>query len=368
MKRRIFAVFATVFLTVVTAFFPSCSTKKEEGKTMELNALFSDGMVFQAEKPVRIFGTGDGSVSVSLRGETVSGESKDGKWLVELSPVPYGGPYEMTLSLNGTDKKLSNVCFGDVLLLAGQSNIQFKMKSESSDKLKWTMNENIRYFALDSLDVYEYFKPTDGWVSCKDRTTVSNVSAIGYHVAEQINGKTGHYVGLIGCYQGASVIESWLPEEIAQKPEYTKYSLDLLHKDHTAYAYKAWNEKAGTLYHYMFETILPFSVGNVLFYQGESNTTELEAEYYADMVKDLIDRWRVDLKDETLPFVLVQIADYDARKDDGWRLIQEAQARVPSMTAGVKLVVSKDVCASDNIHPSDKRELSLRIANTILGN
>lgn len=242
------------------------------------------------------------------------------------------------------------------------------MKSETSDKLKWKTNENIRYFALDSLDIYEHYSSKDGWVKCINREVISNMSAIGYHVAMEINKQTDRAIGLIGCYQGASVLESWLPEEIANLEQFSAYTWDLLHKDHTAYAYQAWNAKAGILYHYMFEKILPFALSHVIFYQGESNTTELEATYYADMVTALIDRWRKDLLDDDLPFVLIQIADYDSRKDDGWKLIQDAQATVPAKATNVKLVVSKDVCASDNIHPSDKQALSLRIANTILGN
>jgi hypothetical protein len=64
---------------------------------MELNPIFSSRMVLQAGKPIRIFGTGDGHVSVSFCGDISEADSAEGKWLAELPAREYGGPYEMKI-------------------------------------------------------------------------------------------------------------------------------------------------------------------------------------------------------------------------------------------------------------------------------
>ena len=90
-----------------------------------------------------------------------------------------------------------------------------------------------------------------------------------------------------------------------------------------------------------------------------------ESEIYADELKFLADSWRKDLGDENMPFILVQIADFDGRKDDGWRGIQKAQKKAAEIIRGAKLVVSKDVCSSAGIHPPEKKELAKRIAQIL---
>ncbi len=95
---------------------------------MELNPIFSSHMVLQAGKPVRIFGTGDGHISVGFCGDIADADSTEGKWLVELPAREYGGPYEMKINLGNDVIKLDDIYIGEVYLLAGQSNMQFKLK------------------------------------------------------------------------------------------------------------------------------------------------------------------------------------------------------------------------------------------------
>lgn len=335
---------------------------------MKLNALFCEHMVLQAEKTVRIFGEGNGIATVKIGEKTVSSRSSKGKWVVEMDPFPYGGPYEVEIALNDQKTIFSDVYFGDVYLLAGQSNIQFKMKEEVGKKTEWKKNKRIRFFKLKSPESYEPTIPEERWVVCTEQAFIGECSAIGYHVACAVNAADDRAVGLIACFQGASVIESWIPEEIVLRSGISKYPVEILHRDHVEPAYAAWNAKPGTLYHFMFEKVVPLVMSHIIWYQGESNTTEAEAACYDDMVVELIKRWRADLKEARLPFVLIQIADYEARCDNGWKLLQAAQARVAEKVNDVKFVVSKDVCENANIHPADKKGLALKIADAVLQN
>ncbi|MBR6748626.1 MAG: hypothetical protein IKM07_06775, partial [Clostridia bacterium] len=72
-----------------------------------------------------------------------------------------------------------------------------------------------------------------------------------------------------------------------------------------------------------------------------------------------------DFADPGLPFIVVQIAEYTPRYDDGWRAVQKAQLDVQGMRNGVKTVISADVCETDDIHPPTKDKLSRRIADAL---
>lgn len=373
MKNQALKKFISALLCVATIFtvsFASCNgsenKKDNSGATMSINPIFCDNMVLQANKTIRVFGEGDGTATVTINDVTKQAQSVDGKWLVELPAFDYGGPYSVTIQTTDEEKCLQDVYFGDVYLLAGQSNMQFKMKNSSVPRTKWKKNPLIRYYSLDSLDAYEHFSTEDGWVLADSFANIEYMSAIGYQVGLNVNQATDRAIGLVACYQGASVIETWLPEDICAKEEYNQIPEGLKHNDHYASAYKAWNEKPGTLYHYMFEKILPFRFADVFWYQGESNTSELETEIYASMVVELINRWRADLQDQTLPFVLIQIADWNNRRDIGWTGIQAAQETVPTLVDDVIFIVSKDVCDTTDIHPADKTALAARISDALL--
>ena len=324
-------------------------------------------MVFAAGLPIRIFGEGAGKVSVELDGAAGETVSAGGKWVLEPPPHGFGGPYSVKIDLDGEKKELSDVYFGDVFLLAGQSNIEFKLKESSLPRDKYKANDKLRYFATQRPDLSgaEVYHPEDGWFTCTD-VTAPDFSAIGYHVAEKVNEKTGHAVGLVACYQGASVIESWLPERENERKEF--YLPDeKKHLDHFYPEFEVFNGNS-SLYHSIFEKLVPFSFSAVIWYQGESNRTVHEAVIYPLQLNALVLSWREDLKDEDLPFYVIQIADLDELDHDGWHAIQAAQEKGVEMTPGATLIVSRDVCETNSIHPATKNILSYRIADEYLKN
>ncbi len=77
--------------------------------------------------PIRVFGSGNGEVTVRFLGETVTGKSENGKWCVFLSSGEAGGPYEMEVNLNNEKTVLHDVLIGDVFLACGQSNMEMPL-------------------------------------------------------------------------------------------------------------------------------------------------------------------------------------------------------------------------------------------------
>ena len=144
-----------------------------------LNPIFRDNMIMQANKPIRIFGNGTGFACVEFMGERKAIKSDGEQWMIELDGVDYGGPYEIKVLLTDDCVILNNVYFGDVYLLGGQSNMQFKLHESSEPKEKYKSNENVRLFTVDRMEEGEHFKTSDGWVELT-KENAPNFSAIGY--------------------------------------------------------------------------------------------------------------------------------------------------------------------------------------------
>ena len=94
--------------------------------------LFSDHAVLQSGRPVPIWGTAAAGekVTVTLNGQTQTATTgADGKWMVRLTDLKAGGPYEMTIAGSNTIT-VKDVLVGEVWLGSGQSNMQFTVSKK----------------------------------------------------------------------------------------------------------------------------------------------------------------------------------------------------------------------------------------------
>lgn len=324
---------------------------------MKLDPIFSSNMVFAAGLPIRIYGTGQGKGEVIFAGKSKSFVSETDTWILEFPSMDFGGPYELCAVFDDTEVLFKDIYIGKVLLCAGQSNMQFKISEAHVPEQLLRSNQKLRMFATHRLEK-ERFSPKDGWIKA-DKENIGDWSAIGYLVGNGISENEDIAVGVIGCYQGASMIESWVPQGIF-KADGIAVPDDKKHHDFHIQPYSFWN-KEGFLYDYAFSQVVPFSVSAVIWYQGESNTSTEGGKAYRRMMERLIQVWRGDFGNDRLPFVIVQIADYTPSLNEGWRLVQKAQLDVQNTTAKVKTVISADVCEKDNIHPPTKHLLAQRI-------
>lgn len=329
---------------------------------MKLNQLFQNHIVFDAGNPIRVFGTGKGTVTVNFHGQTRTQTVTADKWLVELPAETYGGPYEMEIDLDGERVTLTDVYVGEVYLLAGQSNMEFKLINSATPSDFCVHDDRLRCFMAKRPEDGEADQTVVGWEVC-DPETAGMWSALGYHFAREIAERKNVAVGLVTCYQGASVIQSWLPEEIAGEERFFVPPEDL-YRDHFHERFRMWNPPA-FLYHFSFEPLIPFAFHAVLWYQGESNASEAESRLYGEMLEAMICRWRADLMQPDLPFAVVQIANYRNRNHDAWHRIQRAQAEIADRLPCVVSVASWDVCEDDDIHPKTKHLLARRLADAL---
>ncbi len=318
--------------------------------------LFQSHMVLPAGKPLRFFGTGDGTAVVRFNGETAQCASSNGTWCATLPPQTPGGPYSIVMDFGGRTVTCDDVYVGEVYIIAGQSNAQFKLEESNTPRESYADVPLMRSFTTPRPEP-EPYSPKDGWVVCT-RENAGKWSAIGYLFGKAVSERKGVAVGIINCYQGAATVETWMPAALSDQPA---FSLPREELDPAHWCYE-WN-KAGWMYDYAFHLLAGAPVSGVIWYQGESNSGKGEHKVYAELVAELVKQWRRDLLDDNLPFAVVQIADLDVRRDDAWKGIQEAQLRIPALCPGITVVKCADICETDTIHPPTKGPLADRLVD-----
>ena len=133
---------------------------------MKLNSIFTSHMVFAKGLPIRIYGEGSGTVQVRFCGCKKTITSHEQKWLVEFPPMEYGGPYSMEVIFEDKTIVLEDIYIGEVILFAGQSNVQFKMEESNTPTEQYQSNCKLRLFSTDRIEKTDYFTASDGWVVC----------------------------------------------------------------------------------------------------------------------------------------------------------------------------------------------------------
>ena len=331
---------------------------------MELNKIFTSHMVFQARKPIKVYGKGKGKAEITFVGKKYNIISDEEDWIIELAPMEYGGPYSMEIDFKDTQIILEDIYIGEVYLFAGQSNMELKMKQTNTPEKLYNSNDKLRFFSTDTIRKSDYYTASDGWLIC-EKECIENLSALAYLAGNEISECKDIAVGIIVCYQGESVIESWVPEGSFQK-----IGINISDEEKFENHSLMWN-KEGFLYEYALAQVIPYSISAVVWYQGESDATDAEGYVYVEELCEFIKTWRKAFRDEKISFVIVQLADFIERvtlgwSEEGWSLIQKAQLEVSSKIQGVKTVVSRDVCENDDIHPRTKDKLAKRICEALL--
>lgn len=329
---------------------------------MHTNPIFASNMVFAAHQPIRIYGKGEGEAEVTFAGETRKAVSRDGRWEAEFPPMDYGGPYCLRVTYHDREEVFTNVYVGEVYLMAGQSNMQFKLKESNAPAEYCQTNPLLRLFSAHRIEKTDRFTPEDGWVPATEENA-GDWTALGYLMGNKLSTEKQVAVGILTAYQGASVIESWLPKGLLEE---NGISLppEALHGDHFYHEFSPWNGE-GVLYDYALSQVFPFAVSAVVWYQGESDATPQEGAVYFRELSLLIESFRKGFRQPDLPIAVICLADCDSREQVGWKAIQTAQIRAGETIPNVKTVLSADLCETDNIHPPTKHLLASRLAEAV---
>ena len=388
---------------------------------MRISPVFSDNMVLQAHTPVRIFGSCDAGekITVTIPELSVSAAAfVDGeRWEAVLPPMEYADCVTVSVVSGGESVVFRNVAVGEVWLAGGQSNMEFELHSDKNgmSELSSCASENIRYYYTPKQPLVneELFAAEEntGWM-LPSETASWAWSAAAYYFAKELSRRLGVTVGILGCNWGGTSATAWMSREylehddrlkpylddydsavegrtdeemIREYDEYTVYQADWEKRMQEYYAehpLALWDDvlkicgenrypgpmgmknpmRPCGLYETMVKRVAPYTIKGVLWYQGESDDCRPEA--YSTLLPAMIQCWRDTWKDDTLPFLIVQLPMFRYEGDPDykhWAVIREAQLHTFRTVRNTGLAVILDCGEFNNIHPVRKAQVGHRL-------
>ncbi len=347
-----------IFLLSVFSFFQLSHAN------IILPQIFGNDMVLQRESEVYLYGWGAPGETFTIRtgwdGKTV--EVKTGinaKWRVKVTTPKAGGPYEIAFKGKDNSILLTNVLIGEVWLCSGQSNMEWSANSGIDNKEAEIANAdhpNIRFFTVAKRTSATPQDDLSGSWEVSSPETMAEFSAVAYFFARRVQEELNIPIGLIDASWGASCAEVWTPEYVFNENPKVLESYQLIQPN-------PWVPiERSTLYNAMIAPLTDFVISGVLWYQGESNTVNGEnyTELFTKMIMSWRNKWNIDF-----PFYYVQIAPYKYGKPFEGAVVRDQQRKSLKLKH-TGMVVTSDICTVDDIHPQNKQDVGLRLANVAL--
>lgn len=338
---------------------------------ISVHPLFKDNAVLQRDKVIPIWGrAGAGQeISVLLDGVVVGTGTADAEenWSINIGPFPGDGGVAHRLELSSPDLNsviLNGVVFGDVYILSGQSNMDWKLKdayfppSELAEA-ELTLIRQIRTGYVASTNELTEPDPITAWVPSSPATAsnfTSEYSAVGYYFAKHLHLATGEPVGLLFSAWGGQLIERFLsPQGYESVPTLS----GLLQEA----------EEGGLVEHYdifnaRIAPLAPYGIRGVLWYQGEANANSFrDRNIYDYKLRALARGWRKHWGGDDFSFHIAQLPNFSTPAS--WPEMREAQ-RSSRTEPNFNLAVLIDVGDDGNIHPINKLDPGARLAKLAL--
>jgi len=341
-----------------------------------LDTMFQGGAVLQRDVAVAVWGTSqDSKVQLQLRlpegnqaVEMAVPVNASGIWLTYLPPQAAGYGYELEVS-DSQDMTTVGISFGEVVLCAGQSNMGMQVgpseRAFDADNATAEAAAAGRYTGKIMLHARtsRYVNATMWYdVTPESITTFSAVCwyagrDLWFHMSEKIP------VGLIMNAVGAHPIEHWLgPDQIsaclpASQP---------LCKDNMPNSL-GWGKS--------IVPMQPFTIGTMLWDQGEQNINCDEVADYPCLTRQLVRSYREQFN-SSFPFISVQLPgyavgpqlSYEPSEQFAMRLAQDAGSEslkdadtIPTYDYSCAMG-KEDGCPHGNVHNVHKQPIGARLA------
>ena len=351
MHRKTKKFLLSILLTAVL-----CAGNTAAG-TLKLHSMFTPHMVIQRDKPIMVWGWAKPGHSVSVRlGQAKAEANADreaGRWAVTFPAQPADDVGRRLTVTSGDDTiDMNDILIGDLWVMNGQSNMAFGLgKTYGADMEAATAHlPLLRRVGVSANESYQLQTdlPADritGWTVCTPETA-GGFSSIGYSFGARLQRALQIPIGIVDNARGGASIESLVPrykfKEHALAARYfasvetRRFEFDwdaavqkLVEKWEKAISeqrakgvpedklsprptrkdLRSWNvpgrspSDAGACYNGMFGVFKGLSIKGVLFHQGYNNAmgTSCWPKRYRVLVKLMVEGWREDFNDPTLP-------------------------------------------------------------------
>lgn len=325
---------------------------------------YFDGAVLQREKVNLIYGPCSGQPVFFFEGTEYQCVSNGKYWHTFLPPMPAGGPYTMDIVCENQRSSVQ-VFFGDVFLLAGQSNMEWTMaQCIASNKVAQELasaNDNLlRLFNIHCdfcENARDQLKEDVAWVSATT-STVEKFSCLGYLFGKYYRARTNVPVGLVATAVGGTSLTFWQESQTQQK---------LVQEGVQIFVDKTQPIFTPSIgYNALINPLTANSYKAVLWYQGESNTeNEMHFSCYQAQLVAMINSWRKQFDDSTLHFLLFQLARFE-NNQKGFCEVNFQINKVAELVSHCNVVVTHDLGEFHNIHPADKAIFAKRAVDSFL--
>ncbi len=386
-----------------------------------LNFMFTDHMVIQRDRAIKIYGEGkDGeTVQVEFAGQKGNAVVKDGKWKILLQAMKAGGPYKLSFKSGEQGVTLTDILLGDVWLLGGQSNMQTEIGIYYWNKAKvfpFFSNAIAESYVYANSNVRMWREATSIQEDRTNRVVYNNtygsnwlemnpsnayfISATGYYFGKKLQEGSGVPIGLVMACVGGTPVEAWVPKEVLTTNAafsdvvagYQK-ALDDLPKNTETWvlAMSKWSNdvlsnkaltaprgpmgpknqrRPNALFNGMIAPLVDLELKGAIWYQAEDNCRNYSnTQLYTPLFKALIENWRYEFNNPQLAFYFCQLAANGRKspvpEDPVWSYMREAQEAALSLpyTGMANLI---DGGLETDIHPPYKAISGGRLADLVL--
>ena len=399
-----------LFVLLLTATLGLAGAPAVRADIQVLPSFISHNMVLQQSHVNPIWGWADPGETITV---TIDGREKrtradeQGKWMVQLSKMKAGGPYDMTIAGNNTIT-IKNILVGEVWVCSGQSNMEWPVFATMNGEkdLKEANYPQIRLFVMKRATAVvpavtrESYEQLAGpqWAQC-DPKMAHYFSGVGFYFGRDLHKALDVPVGLISTSVGGTPAQAWTSREtleafpetrpiieahdksVAEFPqEQAKYEQQLAQwqkaKEEAEKNGQApppqpgapYNPGSGVygatnLYNGMLAPLFPYGIKGAIWYQGESNAGQ--AYQYRRLFPAMINNWRNAWGQGDFPFLFVQLANFQPKNEEpvesDWAELREAQTMTLALP-NTAMAVTIDIGNAYDIHPRNKHDVGKRLS------
>ena len=380
--------------------------------TVKMTSIYADGMVFQRDMPINVFGTCrkiGAEIKVTLDGETVIA-IVDATGNFKATFAARSAAKGLTLTVEQLDVDIptvftyNDVAIGEVIVISGQSNAAYEVyKMEDSAEYIANADNYSSIKVFRSPTKYEFYEAEQGigsWYTVtsallkKSSVISGDVSAVGYVLATRMADEFGDDVAIaiIDASYIGSGIYSWIEfnyfketfgntsytgvqEGIERYNDYVSFYLEngrypTSDSEVSSYHEKPYRKTPGVCYNAMIAPIEGYTAKCVIWYQGEEDSSSHKDTYgiFFDALKE---SYKKAFSNDGLKFFAVQLAPYATNQGD-FTVTQynlgEADDTFVISTSREGPVLNASDLAHGTIHPSIKSPIGHRVADSVLKN
>jgi len=355
--KKIALLFLLISFLVSTAFTALADIR--------LPAIIGDHMVLQQNSDCKLWGWCEPTESITVKCSwdtaTYTAKGTSGaKWQLTIKTPKAGGPF--TIALNGNNKiLLEDVLVGEVWDCSGQSNMEMSVGwgvKQSVADIDAATNQNIHFFHVPKLTADNPQEDIKGkWMVCSPEEA-RRFSLVGYYFGQKLQQTLNVPVGLINASWGGTPAETWTNKNVIDSlPALSGAAAKLKPAN-------GWPVSPGITYNAMIYPITNYNIAGVIWYQGESNVGT--ANTYEQLFHIMITSWRAAWQKD-LPFYFVQIAPFEGYgPNNSSSILREQQTKTLGVPNTGMIVISDLVDDVKDIHPKNKKDVGLRLADMAL--